>query len=333
MRFQRLNSLDVILLSNGRKPSLNASKESGARAGAADDHGFPNCSHQEPKLLRVKPSSVSDFQSPNRDHFLVSSSEPDAVNRTSPENVLFQWGHRKRSRGLRAEGRTTVAAVAAADEGDEPPSHSRQVARLQRRSSADTATPAALPPPGGPYATRTWLSCAPVRGPTASLANRPWYLLLSKVPPTDLSPPPRAMIRSVEERSEGRARPEKRRSLEKYPKPSFPAAGSEAADGSMNPDPKQPPDLKPKERINLDHFEWPRIHLSLSRKEKEDDFMAMKGTKLPQRPKKRAKNIDRTLQYCYPGMWLTDLTRARYEVREKKCTRKVSISVHLLPFF
>ncbi|XP_042377303.1 uncharacterized protein LOC121970574 isoform X1 [Zingiber officinale] len=299
MRFQRLNSLDVILLSNGRKPSLNASKESGARAGAADDHGFPNCSHQEPKLLRVKPSSVSDFQSPNRDHFLVSSSEPDAVNRASPENVLFQWGHRKRSRGLRAEGRTTVAAVAAADEGDEPPSHSRQVARLQRRSSADTATPTALPPPGGPYATRTWLSCAPVRGPTASLANR-----------------------SVEERSEGRARPEKRRSPEKYPKLSFPAAGSEAADGSMNPDPKQPPDLKPKERINLDHFAWPRIHLSLSRKEKEDDFMAMKGTKLPQRPKKRAKNIDKTLQYCYPGMWLPDLTRTRYEVREKKCTRK-----------
>lgn len=43
-------------------------------------------------------------------------------------------------------------------------------------------------------------------------------------------------------------------------------------------------------------IEWPRIFVSLSRKEKEDDFLAMKGTKLPQRPKKRAKNIDRTLQ-------------------------------------
>lgn len=42
--------------------------------------------------------------------------------------------------------------------------------------------------------------------------------------------------------------------------------------------------------------EWPRIYLALSRKEKEDDFYAMKGTKLPQRPKKRAKNIDRALQ-------------------------------------
>ncbi|XP_074579935.1 uncharacterized protein LOC141836366 [Curcuma longa] len=295
MRFQRLNSPDVILLSNGRKPSLNASKESGGGAAADDDHGFPNCSPQGPKLLTVNPRSVSDCRSPNRDRFYVSSSEADAANRASPENVLFQWGHRKRSRGLRAEGRTTAAAPSAAVEGDEPPSHST----LQRRSSADTATPAALPPPCGPYATRTWLSCVPVRGPTASLLNR-----------------------SVEERSEGRARPEKRRSPEKSPKTSSPAAGSEAADGSANPDPKQPSDLKPKERINLDHFEWPRIHLSLSRKEKEDDFMAMKGTKLPQRPKKRAKNIDRSLQYCYPGMWLPDLTRARYEVREKKCARK-----------
>ncbi|KAJ8486654.1 hypothetical protein OPV22_019139 [Ensete ventricosum] len=76
------------------------------------------------------------------------------------------------------------------------------------------------------------------------------------------------------------------------------------------------------EKPRLDHFMWPRIYVSLSRKEKEDDFLAMKGTKLPQRPKKRAKNIDRTLQYCFPGMWLSDLTRGRYEVREKMRVRK-----------
>jgi hypothetical protein len=40
----------------------------------------------------------------------------------------------------------------------------------------------------------------------------------------------------------------------------------------------------------------PRIYISLSRKEKEDDFLAMKGTKLPQRPKKRAKIVDKSLQ-------------------------------------
>ncbi|KAJ8900128.1 hypothetical protein K2173_024244 [Erythroxylum novogranatense] len=69
-------------------------------------------------------------------------------------------------------------------------------------------------------------------------------------------------------------------------------------------------------------MEWPRISLSLSRKEKEDDFFAMRGTKLPHRPKKRPKLVDKSLQYCFPGMWLSDLTKSRYEVREKKSVKK-----------
>ncbi|XP_020227886.1 protein abrupt [Cajanus cajan] len=69
-------------------------------------------------------------------------------------------------------------------------------------------------------------------------------------------------------------------------------------------------------------IQWPRIYIALSRKEKEDDFLAMKGTKIPQRPKKRAKNIDRILQCCFPGMWLSELTKSRYEVREKKSVKK-----------
>jgi hypothetical protein len=52
------------------------------------------------------------------------------------------------------------------------------------------------------------------------------------------------------------------------------------------------------EKIGSERFELPRIYISLSRKEKEDDFLIMKGTKLPQRPKKRAKNVDKTLQVC-----------------------------------
>ncbi|KAF5796893.1 hypothetical protein HanXRQr2_Chr08g0357171 [Helianthus annuus] len=38
-----------------------------------------------------------------------------------------------------------------------------------------------------------------------------------------------------------------------------------------------------------------RLFTTLSSKEKEEDFMAMKGCKLPQRSKKRAKMIQRTL--------------------------------------
>ncbi|XP_071690364.1 uncharacterized protein [Rutidosis leptorrhynchoides] len=67
---------------------------------------------------------------------------------------------------------------------------------------------------------------------------------------------------------------------------------------------------------------WPKLFTTLSSKEKEEDFMAMKGCKLPQRPKKRAKTIQRTLLLVSPGAWLSDLCQERYEVREKKTNKK-----------
>ncbi|KAL6997486.1 hypothetical protein U1Q18_007613 [Sarracenia purpurea var. burkii] len=67
---------------------------------------------------------------------------------------------------------------------------------------------------------------------------------------------------------------------------------------------------------------WPKLYIALSCKEKEEDFMAMKGCKPPQRPKKRAKIIQRTLLLVSPGAWLSDLCQERYEVREKKSSKK-----------
>ncbi|KAL3649337.1 hypothetical protein CASFOL_005740 [Castilleja foliolosa] len=67
---------------------------------------------------------------------------------------------------------------------------------------------------------------------------------------------------------------------------------------------------------------WPKLLISLSSKEKEEDFLAMKGCKPPQRPKKRAKLIQRTILLVSPGAWLTDLCQERYEVREKKTSKK-----------
>ncbi|XP_062168281.1 uncharacterized protein LOC133874395 isoform X2 [Alnus glutinosa] len=67
---------------------------------------------------------------------------------------------------------------------------------------------------------------------------------------------------------------------------------------------------------------WPKLYISLSSKEKEEDFMAMKGCKPPQRPKKRAKLIQRSLLLVSPGAWLTDMCQERYEVREKKSSKK-----------
>ncbi|KAF9613526.1 hypothetical protein IFM89_008443 [Coptis chinensis] len=66
----------------------------------------------------------------------------------------------------------------------------------------------------------------------------------------------------------------------------------------------------------------PKFVLALTNKEKEEDFMAIKGSKLPQRPKKRAKFVQRTLNLVSPGAWLCDLTLERYEVREKKISKK-----------
>lgn len=49
---------------------------------------------------------------------------------------------------------------------------------------------------------------------------------------------------------------------------------------------------------------WPpKFVIALTNKEKEEDFLAIKGSKLPQRPKKRAKFIQRTLNvrtlFCF----------------------------------
>lgn len=67
---------------------------------------------------------------------------------------------------------------------------------------------------------------------------------------------------------------------------------------------------------------WPKLYIALTSKEKEEDFMAMKGCKPSHRPKKRAKMIQRTLLLVSPGAWLTDMCQERYEVREKKSTKK-----------
>ncbi|XP_030552525.2 probable serine/threonine-protein kinase DDB_G0282963 [Rhodamnia argentea] len=68
---------------------------------------------------------------------------------------------------------------------------------------------------------------------------------------------------------------------------------------------------------------WPpKFVIALTNKEKEEDFIIFKGSKLPQRPKKRAKMVQRTVNLVSPGAWLCDLTLERYEVREKKISKK-----------
>ncbi|KAG6527850.1 hypothetical protein ZIOFF_009984 [Zingiber officinale] len=53
----------------------------------------------------------------------------------------------------------------------------------------------------------------------------------------------------------------------------------------------------------------PRFFISLSNKEKEEDFMVMKGCKLPQRPKKRSKFVQKCILF-------TNLKYSRVEIDE-----------------
>ncbi|CAN8269863.1 unnamed protein product [Cochlearia groenlandica] len=67
---------------------------------------------------------------------------------------------------------------------------------------------------------------------------------------------------------------------------------------------------------------WPKLLITLTSKEKEEDFMAMKGCKPSHRPKKRTKLIQRSLLLVSPGTWLSDLCPDRYDVRVKKSSKK-----------
>uniref|UniRef100_A0A8R7K3K5 Uncharacterized protein n=2 Tax=Triticum urartu TaxID=4572 RepID=A0A8R7K3K5_TRIUA len=63
----------------------------------------------------------------------------------------------------------------------------------------------------------------------------------------------------------------------------------------------------------------PRVATQLTRKEKEEDWFAMTGRRLPYRPLQRhPKAVEDKLQKLFPGQTLPEVTRARYMVREKK---------------
>ncbi|CAK9146142.1 unnamed protein product [Ilex paraguariensis] len=63
---------------------------------------------------------------------------------------------------------------------------------------------------------------------------------------------------------------------------------------------------------------WPKLYIGCSSKEKEEDFMAMKGCKPPQRPKKKVKIIQRTL-FVSP---FTHLIHIEIQSISSSCRRK-----------
>lgn len=57
-----------------------------------------------------------------------------------------------------------------------------------------------------------------------------------------------------------------------------------------------------------------KFSVSLSRREIADDFMVMTGHRLPRRPKKRPKYIQKDLDTLFPGLWMTEINADLYKV-------------------
>ncbi|KAF6135233.1 hypothetical protein GIB67_035304 [Kingdonia uniflora] len=326
---------DDVIGENGRTPSSFEGKTSSSSRYRSTTTPSPNRDNHHNFTSSSSHVNVSDEIHKNLNHE-ASSPSPSRIGGGGgggggSGDVLLQWGHNKRSRGSRAAENRVVS-----DESSGHSKESRQVVKVHKRVERQTMLP---PPP--PCASTSYSkggnlrSSMPSRETSASLLNRN---LEDRSPLKNASPSRNKPMRSVEKRSS----PDKPENKVGFS--SSMANGSEKPNGSSpqgdhsmshvesSTTTAAPADhYEPSshannnnggEKVNLDMFEWPRIYISLSRKEKEDDFFAMKGTKLPQRPKKRAKNVDKTLQFCFPGMWLSDLTRSRYEVREKKCVKK-----------
>ncbi|CAL9203025.1 unnamed protein product [Musa hybrid cultivar] len=59
-----------------------------------------------------------------------------------------------------------------------------------------------------------------------------------------------------------------------------------------------------------------KFSVSLSRDEIEQDIWAIKGRKLPRRPKKRLRIVQRQLDLLFPGLWLSEVTPETYRIDE-----------------
>ncbi|KAM5586975.1 serine/threonine-protein kinase CST20 [Rosa sericea] len=348
MRYQRV-SPDCVPLSNGKKPSIRALPKEDMMTENTTTTTSSTVSSLESKPFRFR--SQPTAQDPTLSQFGGLPTSPSPENRPthspcrtpspiragSGGDVLLQWGHKKRSRVSRTEIRVL------ADESSSS-AQARQ-AKVQRRAAhaaavADKSMPPPPPPPPVPSSSSTSsFSNGRLRKeasgllPNRNLEDRSAVVNGSPSRSTAVGNG-RAASRSIA----GKRSPPPEKSERKMPSCSGRSAKDDKANGSsdhranhVDSTSLQSEQLAgaanhsaapAAEKVNYEVVEWPRIYVALSRKEKEDDFLAMKGTKLPQRPKKRAKNIDRTLQYCFPGMWLSDLTRNRYEVREKKCVKK-----------
>ncbi|KAI4332113.1 hypothetical protein L6164_017049 [Bauhinia variegata] len=335
MRFQRVSpDCQPLRNGNGRKSNMGDT--------CKDDNGIGVTTSG--KILTTASSSNSEskgfrFRSPSRNQENHFRDVPDSPQRTEDSfghshsgggDVLLQWGHRKRSRVSRAEIRPPTEESSSSLQSKPVQRRINHTATTPKLSSASTTMPPPPPTPPPPPHLPSSPTSTNVRGRKDAHRN----LDDPSMAATGSESPSRNSHGSNRLVSRSAARKRSPSCLERSDR-RIPSSGLQKPSGSSTTQAvdrlnnhvdsaslQSEQEAKGERATSVEVIEWPRIYIALSRKEKEDDFFAMKGTKLPQRPKKRAKNVDRTLQYCFPGMWLSDLTKSRYEVREKKCVKK-----------
>ncbi|XP_027331469.1 uncharacterized protein LOC113846916 isoform X5 [Abrus precatorius] len=222
---------------------------------------------------------------------LLLRASSDGIRQSTTPDLVLQWGNRKRLRCMKVQvkhdssnpvQRTTVRV-------------DRRVVRTEKDSSNRPI------PPVTNYNNNNIHN---------NINQSNGYLNLRQRPPSPQQPPPRILRNS--ETSTAMRGGQSNGSVRGIASPDRDIAhDSKKGSGS----PSGSGDAAPAVWL-------PKFVISLTNKEKEEDFLALKGSKLPQRPKKRAKLIQRTLNLVSPGTWLCDLTLERYEVREKKISKK-----------
>ncbi|CAN1225877.1 hypothetical protein LINGRAPRIM_LOCUS1027, partial [Linum grandiflorum] len=353
-RYQRV-SPDYLPIPNGKKPSTTVGTSGGENSRSNPNGVSSSSAGYEIKGFRYRsPSRNQDFHhhhsngagnvgSPLRSETVQASShkrDTTSLSRDGSGDMLLQWGQKKRARVSRSEIRALADESSSSGQG-------RQPITGKAPSSSNKLQVPSMPPPPPPAA------AAPLtaNGRGGSLRKETAALLshrnLEKRSAANGSPSgggggngSRVVSRSgkrsspptpdkVDKKHHQQHQQQQTASRSVRDDKSNGSVGAGVADHHHHHHHHVESTSWQSEVANntaaaapVERVEWPRIFLSLSRKEKEDDFLAMKGTKLPQRPKKRAKNVDRGLQYCFPGMWLSDLTKSRYEVREKKSVKK-----------
>ncbi|KAJ0900464.1 hypothetical protein HanPSC8_Chr08g0314101 [Helianthus annuus] len=78
----------------------------------------------------------------------------------------------------------------------------------------------------------------------------------------------------------------------------------------------------PSNNGNGEKKERAKFSVSLSRRELEEDFMAMAGRRLPRKPKKRPRFVQKQLDTLFPGLWLSEITADLYKVPDEAETGK-----------